>query len=69
MRAPVVDARRRSSTTVILATGLLGYLVSALGTWLAGRQRPWDFDYAFRRWDSAHYLTIAVRGERPARGS
>lgn len=50
------------SAGIVLATGVFGYLVSSLGTWLAGRQRPWDWDYAFRRWDSAHYLTIAVRG-------
>lgn len=55
-------ASGRRSAAVILATGLFGYLVSSLGTWLAGRQHPWDFDYAWRRWDGAHYLTIAVRG-------
>jgi hypothetical protein len=58
-RRPAIGHR---SAAVVLATGLLGYLVSGTGTWLAVRQRPWDVDYGFRRWDGAHYLTIAVRG-------
>lgn len=46
----------------IVGVGLLGYLLSSLGVWLAARHYHWSVAYAFRRWDSVHYLDIARHG-------
>ena len=56
--------RREHGIPQVLGTGLIGYLLSSLGTVLAARRYHWAVGYAFRRWDSVHYLSIARHGYR-----
>ena len=51
----------------VLGTGLLGYLLSGVGTALAARRYHWPLAHAFQRWDSVHYLTIAEHGYHATR--
>src|SRR3954451_7996793 len=67
LQQPLTTAAPRVSLTRneigrILGVGVLGYLLSSVGVWLAARHYHWSLGRAFRRWDSLHYLDIARHG-------